>query len=65
MRSVIAYTALIGLAGVFLWVLARIWLHGPIYVYEVSLPILILETIWLVGVLIIGIERFISSCRKP
>jgi len=43
MRSVIAYRALIGLAGVFLWIFAQIWLHGTIYVYEDSLSIRILE----------------------
>lgn len=64
MRSAIASLALIGLTGVFLWIFAQIWIHGTIYVYEDSLAIRTLETVLLSGVLLLGIERFISVCRK-
>ena len=65
MRTVIAYVSLIGLSGVFLWIFAQIWIHDTIYVYEDCLPIRITETVLLIAVLILGVERFISACRKP
>jgi len=64
MRAVIAYLGLIVLSSVFLWIFAQIWIYETIFVYENSLPIRIMETLFLMALLSLGIERFIYECRR-
>lgn len=65
MLEIIADTLLVGMAIAFLAHFGFIWRYGWVQIGEPNLWLLALETVFLVGILALGVQRLINDIRKP